>query len=121
MVGLEVKHIDGTQRIIEIEQSKGRKERNVMLWPDTLDLLRQWWKARPSRYDAEAPISERWLFPGNHYGKPMNTRQSAGRREDGDRPDKRWVFRKKSAEFAGPGQQGTRVQPGGRCKMRFEF
>jgi hypothetical protein len=33
--------------IIRVEQSKGRKDRNVML-----SLLRQWWKARPSRYDA---------------------------------------------------------------------
>jgi YD repeat-containing protein len=29
------------QKIIRVEQSKGRKDRNVMLSPDTLDLLRQ--------------------------------------------------------------------------------
>ena len=46
-----------------------------MLSPKTLDLLRQWWKARPSRYDSRAPILERWLFPGNRHGKPMTTRQ----------------------------------------------
>ena len=33
------------------------------------------WKARPSRYDAGAPITERWLFPGNRHGKSMTTRQ----------------------------------------------
>ena len=46
-----------------------------MLSRETLGLLRQWWKARPSRYDAATPVAERWLFPGNRRGKPMTTRQ----------------------------------------------
>src|SRR5260221_4622828 len=46
-----------------------------MLSPETLDLLRQWWKARPSRYDAGTPAQERWLFPGTRHGKPMTSRQ----------------------------------------------
>ena len=46
-----------------------------MLSPQTLSLLPQWWKARPSRYDAGTPVEERWLFPGNRHGKPMTTRQ----------------------------------------------
>jgi len=50
-------------------------DRNVMLSPETLGLLRQWWKARPSRYDAGTPVAERWLFPSNRRGKPMTTRQ----------------------------------------------
>ncbi len=62
VVRLKVKHIDSAQKIIRVEQSKGRKDRNVMLSPETLGLLRQWWKARPSRYDAGAPVAERWLF-----------------------------------------------------------
>ena len=75
VVRLKVKHIDSAQKVIRIEQSKGRKDRNVMLSPETLGLLRQWWKARPSRYDAGTPVAERWLFPGNRRGKPMTTRQ----------------------------------------------
>ena len=75
VVRLKVKHIDSAQKIIRVEQSKGRKDRNVMLSPETLGLLRQWWKARPSRHDAGAPVAERWLFPGNRRGKPMTTRQ----------------------------------------------
>jgi integrase/recombinase XerD len=75
VVRLKVKHIDSAQRIIRIEQSKGRKDRNVMLSPETLDLLRQWWKVRPTRHDAQAPLQERWLFPGRAAGKPMTTRQ----------------------------------------------
>ena len=76
VVRLKVKHIDSAQNIIRIEQSKGRKDRNVMLSPKMLDLLRQWWKARPSRYDAQMPVQERWLFPSRKLaGKPMTTRQ----------------------------------------------
>jgi integrase/recombinase XerD len=75
VVRLKVKHIDKAQKIIRIEQSKGRKDRHVMLSPDTLDLLRQWWKARPPAYDARTPVEERWLFPGRKPGKPMTTRQ----------------------------------------------
>ena len=70
IVRLKVKHIDSAQKIIRIEQSKGRKDRNVMLSDEMIGLLRQWWKARPSRYDAGIPPQERWLFP---------SRKSAGR------------------------------------------
>jgi integrase/recombinase XerD len=75
VVRLKVKHIDRAQNIIRVEQSKGRKDRNVMLSAETLDLLRQWWKVRPSRHDAGTPLEERWLFPGTMRGKPMSTRQ----------------------------------------------
>ena len=43
VVRLKVKHIDSAQNIIRVEQCKGRKDRNVMLSPEVLDLLRQWW------------------------------------------------------------------------------
>jgi site-specific recombinase XerD len=46
-----------------------------MLSAETLDLLRQWWKARPTRWDAGVPPEERLLFPGRKPGKPMTTRQ----------------------------------------------
>jgi site-specific recombinase XerD len=76
IVRLKVKHIDSAQKIIRIEQSKGRKDRNVMLSPEMHDLLRQWWKVRPSRHDAGIPAQERWLFPSRkNVGKPMTTRQ----------------------------------------------
>src|SRR3974390_3311908 len=76
IVRLKVKHIDSAQKIIRIEQSKGRKDRNVMLSPELYKLLRQWWKVRPSRHDAGIPVQERWLFPSRkNSGKPINTRQ----------------------------------------------
>jgi site-specific recombinase XerD len=76
IVRLKVKHIDRALSIIRIEQSKGRKDRNVMLSPEMLDLLRQWWKVRSSRHDAGIPLQERWLFPSRKSaGRPMTTRQ----------------------------------------------
>jgi integrase/recombinase XerD len=75
VVRLKVKHIDRAQNIIRVEQSKGRKDRNVMLSAEMLDLLRQWWKVRPSRHDAGTPMQERWLFPGAQHGQTMSTRQ----------------------------------------------
>ena len=75
VVRLKVKHIDRAQNIIRVEQSKGRKDRNVMLSAEMLDLLRQWWKVRPSCHDAGTPMEERWLFPGAKRGQTMSTRQ----------------------------------------------
>jgi site-specific recombinase XerD len=75
VVRLRVGDIDSAQNIIRIVQSKGRKDRNVMLSPETLDLLRQWWKARPTQFDAGVPPAERLLFPSRKPGKPMSTRQ----------------------------------------------
>ena len=75
IVRLKVKHIDRAQNVIRIEQSKGRKDRHVMLSDEMLGLLRQWWKARPSRGEATTPLEERWLFPGRRPGEPPTTRQ----------------------------------------------
>jgi len=58
VIQLKVKHIDSAQRIIRVEQGKGRKDRNVMLSPELLNLLRQWWRARPSHHDSATPLQE---------------------------------------------------------------
>ncbi len=75
VVRLKVGDIDSAQDIIRIVQAKGRKDRNVMLPADILGLLRQWWRERPTRHDADAPMAERWLFPGCKPGRPLTTRQ----------------------------------------------
>jgi integrase/recombinase XerD len=58
VVRLKVKHIDSAQKIIRIEQSKGRKDRNVMLSPEMLDLLRQMVELRRAaeKRDELAPL-----------------------------------------------------------------
>ena len=43
IVKLRVGDIDSSQNIIRIVQAKGRKDRHVMLPPEVLKLLRQWW------------------------------------------------------------------------------
>src|SRR5207248_5213437 len=48
VVRLRASDIDSEQMIIRIVQSKGRKDRHVMLPAEVLELLRQWWKARPT-------------------------------------------------------------------------
>ena len=75
VVRLRAGDIDSAQGIIRVVQAKGRKDRHVMLSPDLLALLRQWWKVRPRRHDAGVPREERWLFPGGRSGRPMTTRQ----------------------------------------------
>jgi len=75
VVRLRAGDIDSAQMIIRIVQSKGRKDRNVMLPAEVLDLLRQWLKVRPTRHDAGVAPEHRWLFPGRSQHRPLNTRQ----------------------------------------------
>src|ERR1039458_3116857 len=66
VISLKVSDIDSKQMIIRVEHGKGGKDRNVMLSPSLLDLLRTWWRAaRP----------QGWLFPGRDPAQPMTTRQ----------------------------------------------
>ena len=66
VVALKVSDIDSKRMLIRVEQGKGRKDRNVMLSPHLLELLRGWYKAaRP----------QGWLFPGRDPVQPMTTRQ----------------------------------------------
>src|SRR5271165_2466204 len=75
VVRLRACDIDSEQMIIRIVQSKGRKDRNVMLPAEILDLLRQWWKARPTQRDAGVAPEQRWLFPGRIDRQPTTARQ----------------------------------------------
>ena len=76
VVQLRVGDIDSAQMIIRIVQSKGRKDRHVMLPDEVVDLLRQWWKVRPTAYDAGVAPQQPWLFPGRK-DRPLTTRQFA--------------------------------------------
>ena len=75
VVRLRAGDIDSEQMIIRVVQSKGRKDRHVMLPDEVLDLLRQWWKARPQEHDAGVAPERRWLFPGRSERRPLTTRQ----------------------------------------------
>jgi integrase/recombinase XerD len=54
VIGLKVGDIDSRRMRIRVEQGKGRRDRDALLSPHLLTVLRNWWKlARP-------PV---WLFP----------------------------------------------------------
>ena len=66
VVSLKVSDIDSKRMLIRVEQGKGRQDRNAILSPHLLELLRTWWRAaRP----------QGWLFPGQNPVNPMTTRQ----------------------------------------------
>jgi integrase len=75
VVRLRAGDIDSEQKIIRIVQSKGRKDRHVMLPPEVLKLLRQWWKAGPTASNHGVAPEQRWLFPGRSHHQPLTTRQ----------------------------------------------
>lgn len=66
IVRLKVVGIDSLRMVIRIEQGKGRSDRYVMLAPDLLELLRQWWRKT---------LPTGWLFPGREPGQPITARQ----------------------------------------------
>ena len=67
-VSLKPTAIDSRRMVIRVEQGKGRKDRNVMLSPKLLGLLRSYWKAERPKL---------WLFPGDLPGLPISTRAVA--------------------------------------------
>lgn len=75
VVKLKVKHIDASLGIIRVEQSKGRKDRHVMLSPELHALMREWWPHRSTLNDEGVPLAERWLFPGRGDGTHLTARQ----------------------------------------------
>src|SRR5919107_3347585 len=66
IANLKVANIDSARMLIRVEQGKGRKDRYVMLSPDLLELLRQWWLVKRPRG---------WLFPGQQPVQPITARQ----------------------------------------------
>jgi site-specific recombinase XerD len=63
---LRVQDIDSQRMLIHVDQGKGSKDRQAMLSPSLLDVLRQYWReSRP----------EGWLFPGKPKISPLSPRQ----------------------------------------------
>ncbi len=66
VISLKVSDIDGQRMLIRVEQGKGGRDRDVMLSPHLLDLLREWW------CEVRSPV---WLFPGRDPVCHLTTRQ----------------------------------------------
>jgi integrase/recombinase XerD len=69
---LKVCDIDSERMFLRIERGKGGRDRNAMLPDGLLALLREWWRAGRQQGVLHA---DGWLFPGQHYLKPLSTRQ----------------------------------------------
>ena len=72
VAALKVDDIDSTRMLIRVEQGKGRKDRNAMLSPQLLGLLRLWWREGRRR---NLMLPHGWLFPGRNSVAPISTRQ----------------------------------------------
>jgi site-specific recombinase XerD len=72
VVALKVGDIDSERMLLRVEQGKGRKDRNAMLSPQLLELLRDWWRDG-RRLGVVLPRG--WLFPGRNPVEPLSTRQ----------------------------------------------
>jgi integrase/recombinase XerD len=72
VAALKVDDIDSTRMLMRVEQGKGRKDRNAMLSPQLLELLRLWWR-EGKRRNVMPPHG--WLFPGRSVAEPVSTRQ----------------------------------------------
>jgi site-specific recombinase XerD len=72
VTALKVGDVDSTRMLIRVEQGKGRKDRNAMLSPQLLDLLRLWWREGKRR---SVMLPHGWLFPGRNPVEPLSTRQ----------------------------------------------
>jgi len=69
---LNVDDVDSKRMLLRIEEGKGRKDRNAMLSPQLLELLRLWWREGKRR---SVLLPHGWLFPGRSYTDPVSTRQ----------------------------------------------
>jgi site-specific recombinase XerD len=69
---LKVSDIDSQRMLIHIEQGKGDRDRNAMLSPVLLTLLRQWWCEGQAKHTL---LKGGWLFPGQEPVNPLSTRQ----------------------------------------------
>jgi integrase/recombinase XerD len=72
VVALKVGDIDSERMLLRVEQGKGRKDRDAMLSPQLLALLRDWWVEGRRR---GVLLPRGWLFPGRNPVEPLSTRQ----------------------------------------------
>jgi site-specific recombinase XerD len=72
VASLKIDDIDSKRMLLRVEQGKGRKDRNAMLSPQLLILLRLWWSEGRRR---NVILPHGWLFPGQNRTDPISTRQ----------------------------------------------
>jgi integrase/recombinase XerD len=75
VAALKIGDIDSTRMLIRVEQGKGRKDRNAMLSPQLLELLRLWWREGKRR---GVMLPQGWLFPGRNSAATSMPARTAG-------------------------------------------
>ena len=60
---LKIPEIDSSRKVIRVLDGKGNKDREVMLSPKLLELLRSYWRWKKPKD---------WLFPGKQPGQPIS-------------------------------------------------
>src|SRR5882757_5377600 len=65
VVSLKLTDIDSDRMVIRVEQGKGKKDRYVILSPNLLEILREWWRVARKKG---------WLSPGSR-GQHTSARQ----------------------------------------------
>jgi integrase/recombinase XerD len=100
---LKVSDIDSKRMVLRVEQGKGKKDRNGMLSPRLLRLLREWWcVGQPTT----------WLFPGRDPLLPINDAPAlSGRSRDGGGGRDR-----EASVAAHPQAQLRHASSGARCR-----
>jgi integrase/recombinase XerD len=76
VANLKVSDIDSERMTLRVEQGKGQRDRYVMLSPQLLELLRDWW--RPARPTILALASGRWRRRGSQSSGAAAARRQGG-------------------------------------------
>jgi integrase len=97
VVSLKISDIDSKRMLIRVEQGKGRKDRNVMLSPHLLKLLRAWWKAAHP---------QGWLFPGRDPVQPSHA--GGGSLHPGEPSERRSIVQRDLSAVRGNAERNER-------------
>tara|TARA_R110001592_G_scaffold283612_1_gene551557 strand:- start:566 stop:1456 length:891 start_codon:yes stop_codon:yes gene_type:complete len=69
---LRVTDVDSQNMLLHVEEGKGQRDRNAMLSPQLLNILRHWWHLAQKQH---LMLKGGWLFPGQNPVNPISTRQ----------------------------------------------
>jgi site-specific recombinase XerD len=120
VANLKVSDIDSQRMTLRVEQGKGQRDRYVMLSPQLLELLRDWWQARdpgvvgPRQVGDNGALHPRRRQHGARHQEPAGT---AGRQPDEANAARltkaawRGLAWRSPTSFAPMGRRGARLTP----------
>jgi len=110
---LKVSDIDSQRMVIHVQSGKGRKDRDVLLSPKLLEVLREHWRGLKRKPSA-------WLFPGNrwHTATRRSTPRWSGtlaRKPPSERPQEKSTSTTLQHRFATHLLEAARICAPSRC------